>query len=84
MITYRGYEVEYDAYPMIRKQFKWSFVHEDYDGAGPDYRDPRAGFGKSFNDCCTQIDDIEDDRRAQEEKLSLGDSADPGIPQPGT
>ncbi len=79
MVTYRGYEVEHDADP-VRRHFEWSYVHKEYNGAG----DPRAGVGTSFNDCCTQIDEIEDDRRILEELLSLGDSADPGIPQPGT
>lgn len=62
-LTYRGYIIEpTDPVPPIPtwRQFAWSFVHPDFDGAD-DSRDPRCGHAASPEDCKSEIDWIEDD-----------------------
>lgn len=39
----------------------WVFEHEDYDGAGPDFRDTRCGHSTTIEGCIEQIHDHEDE-----------------------
>lgn len=44
--------------------YRYAFVHDDYDGA-EDANDNRHGFGNSIEECCDEIDEIEEDLREQ-------------------
>ncbi len=61
----RGYEVCREPHPGTGKP-GWSFVHKDYDGAGPDYNDPRHGWASTLAEVELEIDDIEEEERSYE------------------
>lgn len=51
-IWYRGYRIYFSSVVFAN----FAFVHDDYEPVGG-----RAGYGKSIEDCKSQIDEIEDD-----------------------
>jgi len=53
-VEYKGYRI-CDGWSHV---YRYSFVHEDYDGA-PDANDHRCGGGTTIEDCKKQIDEIE-------------------------
>lgn len=64
-LTFSGGEMSYRRYTLTEGRFgltdRWSFEHEDYDGAGPDYRDHRHGFETSLRRALDRIDELEEE-----------------------
>ena len=61
MMRYGSWTIEFDPAP-YRRQFTWTYVHDDYDGA-EDARDYRHGYGRSRGECIVEINALEAEAR---------------------
>ncbi len=55
-VSYRGYEISFDAKPIPTRSHDWGWTHEDFDGA-EDANDHRCGYSGTLEAAKEEIDE---------------------------